>query len=47
MRNIYKLKLLKFMKIYSIFNFDKLKSYYENVFTIQEVNSKVVKEVEE
>ena len=35
------------MKIHSIFNTDRLKSYYENVLTEQETYSKVVKEIKE
>ena len=35
------------MKIYLIFNINRLKSYYENVFTKQETCLKVIKEIEE
>ena len=35
------------MKLHSIFNTNKLKSYYGNVFTKQETYLKIVKEVEE
>ena len=35
------------MKIYLIFNIDRLKSYYEDVFTKQEIHSEVVKEIKE
>ena len=45
--NIYKLKLSSFIKIYSIFNTDRLKLYYENVLTKQETCLEVVKEVKE
>ena len=45
--NIYKLKLLDFMKIHSIFNTDRLKSYYENVLTKQETYLEVIEEIEE
>ena len=30
-KNTYKLKLLKFIKLYLIFNTNRLKLYYENV----------------
>ena len=35
------------MKLYLIFNIDRLKSYYENVLTRQEINSKVIEEIKE
>ena len=35
------------MKLYSIFNTDRLKSYYENVSIKQETDLEVVKEIEE
>ena len=35
------------MKLYLIFNINRLKLYYENVFTRQETNSEIVKEIEE
>ena len=35
------------MKIYSIFNTNRLKSYYEDVLTRQKIDSKVIKEIEE
>ena len=35
------------MKLYSIFNSNRLKSYYENVSTIQETSLEVVEEIEE
>ena len=45
--NTYKLRLLSFMKIHSVFNTDRLKSYYKDVSTKQETYLKVVKEIEE
>ena len=44
--NTYKLRLPNFMKIHSIFNTDRLKSYYENVFTEQETYLEIIKEIE-
>ena len=35
------------MKIYSIFNIDRLKSYYGNVLTEQKTYLKVIKEIKE
>ena len=35
------------MKIYLIFNTDKLKSYYENIFKKQKIYLEVVEEIEE
>ena len=35
------------MKLYSVFNTNRLKPYYENVFTKQETNLEVIKEVKE
>ena len=33
------------MKIYLIFNIDRLKSYYKDVFIKKKINSKVVKDI--
>ena len=35
------------MKIYSIFNIDRLKSYYKEVFKVKENQSEIIKEVKE
>ena len=35
------------MRLYLIFNTNRLKSYYENVSIKQETNSEIVKEIEE
>ena len=35
------------MKLYPVFNSDRLKPYYENAFTIQEASPEVVEGVEE
>ena len=47
MNNTYKLKLSSFIKIHFIFNTNRLKIYYENVFIEQETCLEVIKEIKE